>query len=521
LIAWEMDALTRRFTRVSGRVEAVFGYPPDRWRSLPGFWIGILHPEDRRRVAQAVNRVLSDREPCEIEYRAVASDGAVVRIRDQVRVITDGAGLPRLLQGRMVLHDRPRPEPPDPLPHVRRTRRGHGRLDPAPWPGPIFARRETPPSAADQPPAGEEKPEPVEPGRLLASLGQAVVASDTEHRVTFWNAAAERLFGWTAVEAIGRTDSELVPARADARQNAEILSALIHGRPWSTEVEARTRDGATVPVLVSASAVTRPDGSNGGFVALITDLREVRRGTEIETRNATLDAVARLGRTAGRELFALAEQIDRLAQRAVDRSHGVPGIADDLAMIQLAADQAVSLALELRDMGRDRDTSIRPADLGDLLRRNVPALELLTSADVHMTTHLEAAPRAWLDSVAVSQALFHLAADAVEAMPAGGRLEISVLPAEVFARRAALIGVPAGQYTTLEIRDTRNVFEPTDPGRWFDLAAAPETHPLRRSAAHGLVRACGAWITAERAEDDRNGLIIRVYFRTVRNDSST
>lgn len=521
-----MDALTRRFTRVNGRVEAVFGYPPDRWRSLPGFWMGILHPEDRWRVAKAVNRVLLDREPCEIEYRAVASDGVVVRVRDQVRVLTDGEGLPRVLQGRMVVHERPRPEPPEPLPHVRRNRRSRSRADPLPWPGPIFTRRDrTQPGVVPEPVAFEERSEraeaePVEAERLLASLGQAVVASDMEHRVTFWNAEAERLFGWTAAEAIGRTDSELVPARADTRQNAEILSALVHGRPWSAEVEARTRDGGTVPVLVSASAVTRPNGSSAGFVALITDLREVRRGAELRFRNATLDAVARIGRSAGRELYALAEGIDRLVQRARDRARGVPEIEDDLAQIQLAADQAVSLALELRDAGRDRDTTIRPTDLGELLERNVPALELLMPASVRVTTSVEAVPRAWLDSVAASQALFHLVADAVEAMPAGGRIEIAVRPAEVFARRAASLGVPAGQYAVLEIRDTRDTFEPAELGRWFDVAAAPEPHPLRRSAAHGLIRACGAWVTVEHP-DDRNGLIARVYFRTVRNDPST
>jgi len=516
-----MDAETRRFTRVSGRVEAVFGYAPERWRSLPGFWMGIVHPEDRRRVALAVTRVLKHREPCEIEYRAVASDGAVVRIRDQVRLITDGEGLPRLLQGRMVVHDRPRPEPPEPLPHVRRNRRSRTRTDTVPWPGPIFTRRDrTPGRPIDEPPPDGEEAAPVEPDRLLASLGQAVVASDAEHRVTFWNAAAERLFGWTAAEAVGRMDSELVPARADAYQNAEILSALIHGRPWSAEVDVQARDGGTIPVLVSASAVTRPDGSSGGFVALITDLREVRRGAETQLRNATLDAVARLGRSAGRELLALAEQIDRIAGRARTRRPGSPELEEDLATIQLAADQAVSLAFELRDAGRDRDTQIRPSSLAELLERNLPALQLLTPSAIRVTTHIEPTPRAWLDPAAVSQAMFHLVADSVEAIPGSGRIELAVRPVELFARKAAETGVPAGRYATLEIRDSRTTFEPSDPGRWFDIGAAPDRHPLRRSAAHGLIRACGAWVAVEHG-DDRNGLIVRVYFRTVRNDTST
>ena len=520
-----MDALTRRFTRVSGRVEAVFGYPSDSWRTLPGFWIGILHPEDRRRIAQAVHRVLRDRQPCEIEYRAVASDGAEVRVRDQVRVVSDSAGNARLLQGRMVVHDRPRAEPPEPVPHVRRARYGRGRLDSA-WPAQVWARREAAPPRPPEPiaPQPVEEPEPPPepaappPERVLASLAQAVVVSDAEHRVTFWNRAAEVLFGWSAAEAIGRLDAELVPARAGTSQNAEILAALIHGRPWSAEVEARTRDDLTVPVMVSASAVSRPDGTAGGFVAVITDLREVRRDAAVRLREATMEAVASLARAAGRELGALADRMDSLVGHALSRlaPHDA-ALADDLAAIRRAADEAGSLALELRDAGRDRAAVIRPVDLGELVLQNRPALELLATASVRISTRIEPAPRAWLDPVAISQALFHFAADACHAMADDGRLEIRVAPLEVSPRRAAEAGIPAGQFVTLEIRDTRATFAPADPDRWFDPAAGPDSHALRRSAAHGLVRQCGAWVTADPAIDG-NGIIIRVYFRVVRTE---
>lgn len=39
--------------------------------------------------------------------------------------------------------------------------------------------------------------------RLLNAVGEAVIATDTEDFITFWNSAAESLYGWTADEAIG------------------------------------------------------------------------------------------------------------------------------------------------------------------------------------------------------------------------------------------------------------------------------------------------------------------------------
>jgi PAS domain S-box-containing protein len=523
LIAWEMDALTRRFTRVSGRVEAVFGYPSESWRSLPGFWVGILHPEDRRRVARAVNQALLDRLPCEIEYRALASDGAVVHVRDQVRVLADREGRPRLIQGRMVVHERPRPEPPEPIRHVRRSRRGRGE-----YALPVSVYRRTEPMAEREPaPGARPEPQPLTPpaappaagseSRTLAAIGQAVIVSDAEHRVTFWNQAAELLFGWPAVEAIGRLDSELVPARMDSAQNTETIAALVGGRTWTAEVVTRTRAGQAIPVLIAASAISAPDGSPGGFVAIITDLSSVRRAETLRLGEHVMDAVASLGRVAGRELQSLAERIEERARVALER-RAAEEMSAELSAIRDAADRAASLALELRAAGRDRDVLVRPADPGELLRQNLPALELLAPLGVRVSTRIEATPRAWLDPVAISQALLNLAADACQAMPDGGRLELRVAPAEIFARRALESGIPPGLFAMLEIRDTRATFEPEDVHRWFDPAAGPAPHALRRAAAHGLIRQCGAHVTVDLTGDGGNGLTVRVYFRTVRSD---
>src|SRR5690606_3709034 len=69
--------------------------------------------------------------------------------------------------------------------------------------------------------------------RLLDSVGQAVIASDIAHRIVYWNRAAETLYGWTREEALGRIDSEVIPARADPGQTAEIVTRLAAGQSWS------------------------------------------------------------------------------------------------------------------------------------------------------------------------------------------------------------------------------------------------------------------------------------------------
>ena len=48
--------------------------------------------------------------------------------------------------------------------------------------------------------------------QLLNAVQQAVVATDPEGSVIFWNAFAESLYGWTAEEAVGRPIQELTPS---------------------------------------------------------------------------------------------------------------------------------------------------------------------------------------------------------------------------------------------------------------------------------------------------------------------
>src|SRR5829696_6462670 len=89
--------------------------------------------------------------------------------------------------------------------------------------------------------------------RLQASLldvaDHAVVATDPEGRILYWNDDAERIFGWPADEALGRPVSDV---HAPTPDNTEAMhEALASHRPWRGHVSCRTRTGATVDVASS------------------------------------------------------------------------------------------------------------------------------------------------------------------------------------------------------------------------------------------------------------------------------
>jgi PAS domain S-box-containing protein len=87
---------------VSPQIERILGYPAERWASEPGFWVGVVHPDDRQAVLDEGGRAVDSGEPYRQDYRMVASDGRVVWFHDESVLINDDHGRPLMWQGVMV-----------------------------------------------------------------------------------------------------------------------------------------------------------------------------------------------------------------------------------------------------------------------------------------------------------------------------------------------------------------------------------------------------------------------------------
>ncbi|HEY5577575.1 MAG TPA: PAS domain-containing protein, partial [Deferrimonas sp.] len=101
-IVYEADPATGKFTFVSERARTLLGYPAERWLADQGFWLSLLHPEDRDRVAEQRRAAIAAGRDYRLEYRMVSSDGRVVAVRDSAVVAPGKNGQPPQLQGVMM-----------------------------------------------------------------------------------------------------------------------------------------------------------------------------------------------------------------------------------------------------------------------------------------------------------------------------------------------------------------------------------------------------------------------------------
>jgi len=225
-------------TYISPQVEQTFGYPADAWLEEP-FFASVLHPEDRKLGLDAARHHLeSGSESWTIEYRVIAEDGRIVWVRDDAWIVRDAEGTATHVQGFMIditaEHDAA----------VELDRQRH-----------YFES-------------------------LVEISPVAIVTMDTAERVTGWNPAATRQFGYSPDEAIGRSIDELVLLSDDMREEGQALAQEARSSGRVTRVTQRARkDGSLVDVEIVMVPLVL-DGEHAGYYAIyhdISELQEARR----------------------------------------------------------------------------------------------------------------------------------------------------------------------------------------------------------------------------------------------------
>jgi sigma-B regulation protein RsbU (phosphoserine phosphatase) len=169
---------------------------------------------------------------------------------------------------------------------------------------------------------------------VLDRIRMGVVATDVDGRVTYWNAHAERLFGWPPDEARGCSVVELLAGPGAGAELAAIQASALAGEGWQGDLRARHRDGSALLVFAAVSPVTHPDRGVVGLIAIGIDVTErLRQERLLAARTGVTRALAEslsLEEAIPRILAAVCENLewDVGAMWRVDEAAGVIGAVD-------------------------------------------------------------------------------------------------------------------------------------------------------------------------------------------------
>ena len=128
--------------------------------------------------------------------------------------------------------------------------------------------------------------------QVLANASDAVIACGPDGvTVTAWNPAAERMFGWTAEEVIGR-QVPTVGGEAGERQRRAMLDRVRRGEQVLIVTRRVHKDGTGIDVRINYSAITAADGGFAGWMGTVTDV--TTEIAESRARAERTDLVERL-----------------------------------------------------------------------------------------------------------------------------------------------------------------------------------------------------------------------------------
>lgn len=148
---------------------------------------------------------------------------------------------------------------------------------------------------------------------LVATAGDAVIVSDADGAIVVWNAAAERVFGFTAEEALGRSLDLITPERHrrrhwDGYAKSMETGETRYGDGELLKVPALHKDGRKLSIAFTVGMLLGPDGKPTAVSAIIRDEtdrwaqeRDLRkRVSELEARITEFEAQAAAGAGDGR-----------------------------------------------------------------------------------------------------------------------------------------------------------------------------------------------------------------------------
>ena len=114
---------------------------------------------------------------------------------------------------------------------------------------------------------------------LIPAIRDAVVLTDIDGRVTYWNDGAVRVFGWSTEEMVGRPVIERLPAHA-RDEVTEQMQAVLAGAEWRGECEDYRKDGSRVWLDASVRALRTADGATVGVLGIAEDITERKRAEQ-------------------------------------------------------------------------------------------------------------------------------------------------------------------------------------------------------------------------------------------------
>ena len=293
----------------------------------------------------------------------------------------------------------------------------------------------------------------AEQAALLDKARDAIIVKSLDEKVLYWNKSAERLYGWTAAQVVGRRTTDFINLN-NPKFSAAKAAVLEHGE-WIGEMTQNTVDGRGLVAECRWTLVRDEKGEAKSILAINSDVSERKRLESQFLRAQRMESIGTLAGGIAHDLNNVLTPITMsLALLAMKLT--TPQDRKLLDLLQNSANRGADMVRQILSFARGVEGKRLPLQVGGL----VDEVERMLAETFPRSIILEVtAPQdLWMiegDPTQLHQVLLNLALNGRDAMPDGGRLTIISSNVQVDPQLAAKIldGQP-GPHVLIEVQDT-------------------------------------------------------------------
>lgn len=357
-----------------------------------------------------------------------------------------------------------------------------------------------------------------EQSALLDHAQDAILVTDSQGRVTYWNSGAELMYGWTKDEADGRHLDELLYLSANRNSYDEAMEDVRQFEEWNGEHRHVRKDGIEIAVDSRWKTVHRNSDNEPSVMIVSSDITEKKRLESQFLRAQKMESIALLTGGLAHDLQNILAPIDMSAHLLRKRLSSKSSLAV-LKAVEKSARNGIALVQSILTYGKGIIGERKDIHIGRLLAQVLDSARHRQWHDVRIQRKLgDQHCRVSGDSNQLKQVFLNLCVNAKESMPRGGVLTVESMDVELEDDRLdEMPNAETARYVLVSVSDTGEGIPQKDFDKIFEPFYTTKERTggtgLGLSVSYGIVKSHGGFIKVESAMG--SGTTFHVYLPAV------
>ena len=265
-----------------------------------------------------------------------------------------------------------------------------------------------------------------EQAALLDKAQDAIFVLDPDNRISYWNQSAERIYGWTVAEAVGKSVVELLYKGVVTPQLAHTMKTVSERGEWVGELQEYTKAGKTITVQGRCNLIRDAQGHPKSRLIINTDVTEKKNFETQFLRSQRMEGIGSLAGGIAHDLNNILTPLLVAVQVLKEKVNDEDG-RKLLQALETNVQRGAGLVKQVLAFGR--------GVTGERIAVNPKHIVREIKQIIHETFpksleyEFRAAPDLWTitgDPTQLHQVLLNLCVNARDAMPKGGKLSVSM-----------------------------------------------------------------------------------------------